>query len=1157
MSNSEDILKEEEPIINDKAANDIRLTFVLTNPENGSRDVVVEKLLVPHEGGAESEEGNPKIGINSILEIGTIVWDKPEYHTKKYIYPVGYKAERHYASYKNPGDRTIYTCEVEEGPSGPVFKVTPSDDQETVFTSSTPTRCWTNVIKRVNEAGGRIYTTVSGPEYFGLSNPKVQRMIESLPDADKCKKYQRKFDDAVPVVKKKRGRKSKKEKEAMIAAGIELPQPQQKESKKRKLSKTKQENEDQDYQDDGVKVNETDYELLEEEEDTEVKTPRKKGRKPKNPDDDSNLSEAQREAIKQQFKPPNAYPGVSRGRLPDIQNYQSRCPQWNIPVYNGHDGMGEVYKQYNADPNLNIHNPFSMMTNNNNNNANIPRDTIKETQTLRNMWEFAYVCYCCKLLRPILKISEFDAQDFESAMLNPSKYNQLISDICIRVIKGPAIDRKSLSYIDESNTTWMSILKNKITSLPTKYWLWQTNPLFNCDFNNLNASWRVIILRALMDWKFDTNQRVIEYSRTHYDTTMRIAPLGKFESTGDLIWYFGEEIGRLFLEKAPVQFESNQDDVHHHRDVNDANLNFDDNNTIVQNGKWSVLCATVNDFKELVIKMQDSEFESERSIADQIRDTFIPNIEAYAMEREMERSKQQAENEARELAARKKREQQEAERAKQLQEQNKQREMIMLKQQQYQLQQLQSFQSSTNPNNPIQVYSPMNNNHHPSLPPLPSAASSLIHHNNNNNMRTPNRVPPPPMPNSMLFTPPTQPHGTTSMLTLLTQSSPMFMNTPTKSSSTIHQLPFTPQQSTPPPPPPEDNTTPASRTRSSRGLKNRTSYAELEHLSEDDEDDEPEESKKSKKKSSSSSSSSKKKKKSADQDEDEEYKANAASDDDDDDYHIEEEQDDDDDEDAKYSSQEDQDDDDQDEDDEDDDDDDHRGKRGRKKKSTAPRFNKKQIPHTGVMSAGGSKINLYNLSQGNMAHAPPIFQWNMGGGFNAATNTNTTITPQHNTNLFIHQPQQQQQGMVNHPLIQQLQQSSNSHHHVNVGGNGGGGLNRAIVQGTSMHHVPLNYGANNQQQGHRQVAPPPMPTTMMGLLNNANPYANNNNPNTRFQFVNHNQQLQQNGNLQRIQHQQQQGMQQFQFHQQRQMPMQQQQQQQEHGGGDHVSEYFK
>jgi hypothetical protein len=144
-------------------------------------------------------------------------------------------------------------------------------------------------------------------------------------------------------------------------------------------------------------------------------------------------------------------------------------------------------------------------------NANQARDREADRATIRSMWEFAFVCYLCKLMRPVLKIMEFNAREFEDAIINPESNNLLLADIHIKLIKGPAIDRKNLSYIDDTNTWWKSILKNKLHVLPPKYMFWKVNPMLTHSYIDLSPAWRIIILRALVEWKFETNQRVIDY----------------------------------------------------------------------------------------------------------------------------------------------------------------------------------------------------------------------------------------------------------------------------------------------------------------------------------------------------------------------------------------------------------------------------------------------------------------------------------------------------------------------------------------------------------------------------------------------------------------------------------------------------------------------
>lgn len=61
---------------------------------------------------------------------------------------------------------------------------------EEIISARTPTGAWATVIKRANEVRKReSANAISGPEYFGFSNPLVAEMIEALPNADECQYY--------------------------------------------------------------------------------------------------------------------------------------------------------------------------------------------------------------------------------------------------------------------------------------------------------------------------------------------------------------------------------------------------------------------------------------------------------------------------------------------------------------------------------------------------------------------------------------------------------------------------------------------------------------------------------------------------------------------------------------------------------------------------------------------------------------------------------------------------------------------------------------------------------------------------------------------------------------------------------------------------------
>jgi hypothetical protein len=61
------------------------------------------------------------------------------------------------------------------------------------LSARTATGVWALVIKKVNEVRQKDSSNaISGPEYYGFSNPTVREMIEELPNVDKCTKYRKK-----------------------------------------------------------------------------------------------------------------------------------------------------------------------------------------------------------------------------------------------------------------------------------------------------------------------------------------------------------------------------------------------------------------------------------------------------------------------------------------------------------------------------------------------------------------------------------------------------------------------------------------------------------------------------------------------------------------------------------------------------------------------------------------------------------------------------------------------------------------------------------------------------------------------------------------------------------------------------------------------------
>lgn len=123
-----------------------------------------------------------------ILNLGVIDYQRQLYHTEKNLFPIGFKSLREQTSTINPGGRCQYICEIMDGGTKPLYKVTPYDDSDNPIIKDSSTGCWIDICKRINEQSNnrRTNVTVSGPERFGLADFNVIRMLQTLPNVEKC-----------------------------------------------------------------------------------------------------------------------------------------------------------------------------------------------------------------------------------------------------------------------------------------------------------------------------------------------------------------------------------------------------------------------------------------------------------------------------------------------------------------------------------------------------------------------------------------------------------------------------------------------------------------------------------------------------------------------------------------------------------------------------------------------------------------------------------------------------------------------------------------------------------------------------------------------------------------------------------------------------------
>jgi hypothetical protein len=73
----------------------------------------------------------------TVVSLGRLVPDRPGFHSKLYMLPVGFRSHRMYASYTVPHRRVSYTCEIHDAGDAPLFKLTAEDAPTSPVTGAT------------------------------------------------------------------------------------------------------------------------------------------------------------------------------------------------------------------------------------------------------------------------------------------------------------------------------------------------------------------------------------------------------------------------------------------------------------------------------------------------------------------------------------------------------------------------------------------------------------------------------------------------------------------------------------------------------------------------------------------------------------------------------------------------------------------------------------------------------------------------------------------------------------------------------------------------------------------------------------------------------------------------------------------------------------
>ncbi|KRX74508.1 Histone-lysine N-methyltransferase 2C [Trichinella sp. T6] len=153
----------------------------------------------------QSESGEYAMRIGSLLfhHVGQLLPEQlNRFHTKDCIFPVDYTVSRIYWSTFHPRRRQIYQCHIGEFEGAPLFSVTAKypGTPEVRYQSKSINEVWQNNIltplqglRNCNDILKLFPSYISGESFFGLFEPSIQKMLESLPGIDSLVTYEFKY----------------------------------------------------------------------------------------------------------------------------------------------------------------------------------------------------------------------------------------------------------------------------------------------------------------------------------------------------------------------------------------------------------------------------------------------------------------------------------------------------------------------------------------------------------------------------------------------------------------------------------------------------------------------------------------------------------------------------------------------------------------------------------------------------------------------------------------------------------------------------------------------------------------------------------------------------------------------------------------------------
>ncbi|KFB47865.1 AGAP011192-PA-like protein [Anopheles sinensis] len=143
-----------------------------------------------------------RVGSLIFLNVGQLLPHQLQnFHTPNYIYPIGYKIIRFYWSMRHPNKRCQYICSIADVSGRPEFRVLVKETAEPdiELRDATPKAVWHRILEEMAQLRKNCHIVqlfpryLTGEDLFGLTEPAVVRILESLPGIETLTDYRFKY----------------------------------------------------------------------------------------------------------------------------------------------------------------------------------------------------------------------------------------------------------------------------------------------------------------------------------------------------------------------------------------------------------------------------------------------------------------------------------------------------------------------------------------------------------------------------------------------------------------------------------------------------------------------------------------------------------------------------------------------------------------------------------------------------------------------------------------------------------------------------------------------------------------------------------------------------------------------------------------------------